>query len=113
MQKEAQAFTSLQKDNGLKCFCSAFIYYFNKTVDTNDRPAVLLIDSVSSHINTDIFTKADSRIIEIYKLVPNATNLMQLLEKGSFGPLKKRWYKQCFKTFVKIQASLLRKRILP
>jgi hypothetical protein len=40
----------------------------------------------------DIFTKASSRGIEIYRLVPNATHLMQPLDKGVFGPLKKEWY---------------------
>lgn len=50
---------------------------------------VFLIDTVSSTINTDIFTKAESSLIDIYRLVPTATNLMHLLEKGLFGPLKK------------------------
>lgn len=63
--------------------------YFDNTVDTNDRPVVFLIDTVSSTINTDIFTKAESSLIDIYRLVPIATNLMHLLEKGLFGPLKK------------------------
>lgn len=57
-----------------------------------------MIDSVSSHINMDIFTKAGSRGIEIYRLVPNATHLMQPLDKGVFGPLKKEWYKTVRKT---------------
>lgn len=49
--------------------CSAFIDHFDNNVDTNDKPVILLIDSVSSHINMDIFTKAESRGNEIYMLV--------------------------------------------
>ncbi|XP_062571348.1 uncharacterized protein LOC134233399 [Saccostrea cucullata] len=71
---------------------STFIDHFHMNVSKNDRPVVLLIDSVSSHINMDIFTKARRRGIEIYRLVPNATHLMQPLDKGVFGPLKKEWY---------------------
>lgn len=88
MQQEAKLFISPLKDDGFKFF-SAFIDHFDNNIDTNDRPVVLLIDSVSSHINKDIFTKADSRVIEMYRLVPNASHFMQLLDKGLFRPLKK------------------------
>lgn len=91
---------------------SAFIDHFDNNVDKNDRPVILLIDSVTSHINMDTFTKAGSRGIEIYMLVPHATHLMQPLDKGVFEPLKKSATKQCVKTLVKIRASLLTKRTL-
>ncbi|WAR27971.1 hypothetical protein MAR_013675, partial [Mya arenaria] len=56
------------------------------------RPVVLLIDSVSSHINLDIFTFAKEHNIELYRLIPNATHFLQPLDNGVFGPLKKVWY---------------------
>lgn len=68
---------------------SAFIHNIHNKEDKNDRPVVFLINSVSSHINKDIFTKAGSRGIEMYMLVPNASHLMQPLDKGVFVPLKK------------------------
>lgn len=71
---------------------SAFIDHFDENVSKADRPVVLLIDSVSSHINMDIFTKAATKQIEIYRLVPNATHLLQPLDKGVFGPFKMEWY---------------------
>lgn len=71
-------------------YFSALIDYFDNTVDTNDRPNVFLIDTVSSTINTNIFTKAESRLIEIYRLVPTATNLMHLLEKRFVWASEKR-----------------------
>lgn len=71
------------------------VVYTQKTVlDHFDKYAgqestvVLLIDSVSSHLNIDIFSKAVSLQIEMYRLVPSATHLFQPLDKGVFGPLK-------------------------
>lgn len=57
-----------------------------------ERPVVLLMDSVSFHLNMDIFSKAISLQIEMYRLVPNATLLIQPFDKGEFGSLKKQWY---------------------
>ena len=67
-----------------------FIDHFDRHAG-EERPVVLLIDSVSSHINMDVFTTAKEKGIEIYMLVPNATHLMQPLDKGVFGLLKKEW----------------------
>ena len=55
------------------------------------RPLVLLVDSVSSHINMEVFQLAKEHQIEMYRIVPNATHLMQPLDKGVFGPLKQMW----------------------
>lgn len=40
----------------------------------------------------DILSKAISLQIEIDRLVPNATHLIQPLDKCVFGPLNKQWY---------------------
>ncbi|XP_014673791.1 PREDICTED: uncharacterized protein LOC106814043 [Priapulus caudatus] len=71
-------------------FCK-FIQHFDKHAGT-DRPVVLLIDSVSSHVHMAAFEDAKARGIEIYRIVPNATHLMQPLDKGVFGPLKAKWH---------------------
>ena len=70
---------------------SQFIDHFDEFAGP-ERPVVLLFDSVSSHINIDTFSKAASKGIELYRLVPNATHLVQPLDKGVFGPLKTAWY---------------------
>ena len=70
---------------------SKFLDFFYKNAGT-DRPVVLLFDSVSSHIDHDIFMKAKSMNIELYRIVPNATHIMQPLDKGVFGPLKLKWH---------------------
>lgn len=57
----------------------AFYDNFDK-YSGQERPVVLLMDSVSSHLNMDIFSKAISLQIEIYSLVPNATHLIQPLD---------------------------------
>lgn len=56
------------------------------------RPVVLLFDSVSSHINPEVFLSAKAKGIELYRIVANATHLMQPLDKGVFGPLKTKWH---------------------
>ena len=58
-----------------------------------DRPIVLLIDSVGSHVDMESFSCAKELGIEIYRLVRNATHLMQPLDVGVYGRLKKSWYK--------------------
>lgn len=70
-----------------KCFLEQFDKYCGK-----DRPVVLLVDSVSSHVNMGAFEFAKSKGIELYRFIPNATHIMQPLDKGVFGPLKNRWY---------------------
>jgi hypothetical protein len=59
---------------------SQFIDHFNKHAG-NERPVVLLFDSVSSHVDHDVFMKAKSLGIELYRIVPNATHFMQPLDK--------------------------------
>lgn len=68
-----------------------FLDHFHLYAGT-DRPVVLLIDSVSSHISMSAFEQASNKGIELYRLVPNATHLMQPLDVGVFGPLKQRWH---------------------
>ncbi|KAK3096946.1 hypothetical protein FSP39_005022 [Pinctada imbricata] len=67
-----------------------FLRHFNEHAGP-ERPVVLLIDSVSSHISMEIFQEAIQYQIELYRIVPNATHLMQPLDKGVFGPLKTAW----------------------
>ena len=70
---------------------SLFIDHFDKYAG-EARPVLLLIDSVSSHVNCSVFEKAKEKGIELYRIVPNATHLMQPLDKGVFGPLKTKWH---------------------
>lgn len=66
-----------------------FLEHFDSHIVT-ERTVVLLIDSVSSHIGSKIFQEARAKSIELYRIVPNATHLMQPLDKGVFGPLRKQ-----------------------
>jgi len=58
-----------------------------------ERPVILLIESVGCHVNMSVFQFAMSRGIELYMFIANATHIMQPLDVGVFGPLKIRWYK--------------------
>ena len=65
-----------------------FIHHLSRHA-VPERPIVLLIDSVSSHIDMEVLQLAIESQIELYRIIPNATHLMQPLDKGVFGPLKK------------------------
>ena len=67
-----------------------FIQHFDRHAG-EESPVVLLIDSVSSHINMDVFTTARKKGIQIYRLVPYTIHLMQPLDEGVFCLLKKDW----------------------
>jgi hypothetical protein len=73
-----------------------FIDHFDK-FSGQERPIVLLFDSVSSHIDPDIFLSAKAKGIDLYRIVPNAIHLMQPLDKGVFGPMKTKWHGVCRK----------------
>ncbi|WAR09915.1 hypothetical protein MAR_034991, partial [Mya arenaria] len=45
-----------------------------------ERPVTQLNDSVSRHIDISVFTEAKFKGIELYRIVPNATHLMQPLD---------------------------------
>ncbi|WAR05558.1 hypothetical protein MAR_020927, partial [Mya arenaria] len=60
---------------------SKFIDHFDKHAGT-ERPVTLLFDSVSSHIDISVFTIAKLKEIELHRIDPNATQLMQPLDKA-------------------------------
>ena len=68
-----------------------FIDHFDQHAGTK-RPVLLILDSVSSHVDMAAFSRAAEKGIELYRLVPNATHLMQPLDKGVFGTLKTKWH---------------------
>lgn len=68
-----------------------FIEHSDKNAG-DQRPVLLLIDRVSSHVSMSGFEDAKARGTELYRIVPNATHLMRPLDKGVFCPLKRRWH---------------------
>lgn len=73
------------------CAFKEFLEHFSRHCG-DERPVLLLVDSVSSHVNLEAFEFAKSKGIEIYMFIPNATHIMQPLDKGVFGPLKNKWH---------------------
>ncbi|XP_038046939.1 uncharacterized protein LOC119721120 [Patiria miniata] len=69
---------------------SKFLDHFDRNAGP-ERPVILLIDSASCHIDVNTFDYAVAHGIEIYRIVPNATHLMQPMDVGIFGPLKRQW----------------------
>ena len=55
------------------------------------RPVVLLFDSVTSNIDSEIFLKAKSKGIELYSIVPNVAHSAALRYR-CVCPLKTKWH---------------------
>ncbi|XP_046571695.1 jerky protein homolog-like [Haliotis rubra] len=68
----------------------AFVQHFDLHCG-RERRVVLLIDSISSHVDFQAFQDAKERGTELYRIKANATHVMQPLDKGLFWPLKTRW----------------------
>ena len=73
-----------------------FILHFLRYAPS-DHPLLLLLDGHSSHFCPDTVHLAAEHDIIILVLPPNATHLLQPLDKGIFGPLKAYWKQECHK----------------
>ena len=63
----------------------------------SERPILLLMDGHSSHFCPDTIRLAAEQDVIVFVLPPNATHLLQPLDKGTFGPLKIYWREECHK----------------
>lgn len=59
----------------------------------NDQPRILIGDNLASHISANILTKCEHNNIKFILLPPNSTHLLQPLDVGVYGPMKKSWRK--------------------
>lgn len=59
------------------------------------RPLLLIMDGHSSHYQPSVIRVAAKEQILLFCLPPNTTHLLQPLDKGPFGALKKAWQKYC------------------
>ncbi|XP_011858222.1 PREDICTED: uncharacterized protein LOC105555789 [Vollenhovia emeryi] len=54
-------------------------------------PVILYVDGHSSHLTMPLSEFCRDKGIEVIALPPNATHILQPLDVGFFGPLKKNW----------------------
>ncbi|KAJ8039388.1 Jerky protein-like-like [Holothuria leucospilota] len=74
---------------------AAFQYWFQHHFLPNignERPVVLLIDSHEGHIAYDLFQQAEQSNIHLYRFLPNATHILQPLDVGVFGHMKRSYW---------------------
>ena len=60
------------------------------------RPLLLLMDGHSSHFSPNFINKAAEEHVIVFCLPPNSTHRTQPLDKGVFGPLKRKWREECY-----------------
>ena len=78
---------------------SNFLSWFEKmllpAVDhlLSEGPVVLFVDGHHSHLSLALVRKARERGVHLMCLPPHATHLLQPLDVGVYGPVKKTWQK--------------------
>ena len=72
--------------------CVAFARRFEIFGETvKDRPLLLIFDNHLSQITIAVIMRALEENITILKFSPCCTDLLQLLDRTCFGPLKRKW----------------------
>ena len=59
------------------------------------RPLLLLMDGASSHFDPSFIETAAENEVIVFCLPPNTTHILQPLDNGPFGPLKRYWREEC------------------
>lgn len=54
-------------------------------------PVILFVDGHHSHLTIELIQEARGRNIHIYCLPPHTTHILQPLDVGVYGPVKKSW----------------------
>lgn len=58
-------------------------------------PIVLFVDGHKSHVSEEVALYCRANDVILYALLANSTHLLQPLDVGIFGALKKLWYSKC------------------
>ncbi|XP_055710369.1 jerky protein homolog-like [Phlebotomus papatasi] len=78
-----------------------------------ELPVVLYLDGHSSHITLEVSKFCKEKGIELIRLYPNATHLMQPLDTAFFAPLKIAWRKALCKWMMANDWVKLKRRSVP
>ena len=85
--------------------------HFNK--DEVPFPILILKDGLSAHINTAVTDFCCENSIIMYILLPHGSNILQPLDVGVFGTLKKMWDKCVQKYYLKYKMPLAKAQFFP
>ena len=70
------------------------------------RPLLLLLEGHSSHFEPKCVQKAAEEVV-LFCLPPHTTHILQPLDNGPFGPLKRYWRETCHQYCVKNPGRLV------
>ena len=79
----------MEKDNFLQWFKTLFVPAVKHLVSTG--PVVLFLDGHHSHMSLELITSAKKENIHLLCLPPHLTHILQPLDVGVYGPVKKTW----------------------
>ena len=76
-------------------------------------PSTSFFDGHHSHISLQLIKEARENNVKLFCLPPNCTHIVQLLDMGVFGPMKKVWEKLLKQWKFKSKAQNVSKEIFP
>jgi hypothetical protein len=79
----------MEQDNFLEWFKKLFVPAV--TLLTKSGPVVLFVDGHYSHLTLELIQHAKSHGVHIFCLPPHLTHILQPLDVGVYGPVKKTW----------------------
>ena len=87
--------------------------FYPSIKDKVEFPVLILMDGHSSHINISVSDFCRDHGIIMYLLPPHGSHLLQPLDVGVFGPLKKLWDKSVRKYYLTYKMPLTKAQFFP
>ena len=87
---------SVEENSNLLCeqWCEKSFILQVKARNMSGKPILLIFDGHGSHITNNMMEAVKNKI-ELLCLPPHTTHKLQPLDVGVFGPLQRKWAKQC------------------
>ena len=79
----------MEGDNFLSWFEKIYLPAIDHLL--TDAPVVLFVDGHHSHLSLSLIRKAREKNVHLICLPPHTTHLLQPLDVGVYGPIKKAW----------------------
>ena len=101
----------MESDNFLSWFDKCFLPAVDNLLQ--DAPVLLFVDGHHSHLSLSLLRRAREKGVHLICLPPHTTHILQPLDVGVYGPMKKAW-KEIVKSFkTKTLGATITKKVFP
>lgn len=101
----------MEADNFMAWFVKLFLPAVNHLLHTG--PVLLFVDGHHSHLSLPLIRTAKEKGVHLYCLPPHTTHILQPLDVGVFGPIKKAWNKILKEHKTQTMAANVTKEVFP